>query len=130
MKVNLEKEDLVRLICGSDVPEKYVRSCLDKGLIKDVSDFHDGGPIYQWCCTKLMKRNERKLIIIYENIVGRKIVDTYKKPDGDMSELEYAIHRRLNLLNGEEMTTDELMAETKGMAAELTDIFKKNAEIK
>ena len=130
MKVNLTKEDLVRLICGSDVPEKYVSSCLHKGLIKDVSEVHDGGPIYQWCWTKLMKRDEKKLIIIYENIVGRKIVDNYKKPEGDMSELEIAIHRRLNLLNGEEMTTDELMAETKGMAAELTDIFKKNAEIK
>ena len=46
-----------------------------------------------------------------------------------MTELETAIHRRLNLLNGEEMTTDELMAETKGMAAEVTAILNKKPTV-
>lgn len=73
MKVNLTKEDLVTLICGTYVPEKYISSCLNKGLIEDIGTTYDYGPRYIWCRDKLMKRDERKLIIIYENIVGRKI---------------------------------------------------------
>ena len=40
-----------------------------------------------------------------------------------LEKAELAIHRRLNLLNGEELTCEELMNETKGMARELQDIF-------
>lgn len=46
-------------------------------------------------------------------------------PEEEMSELEMAIHRRLNLMNGENLSATELLEETKGMAAELLELAKK-----
>ena len=40
------------------------------------------------------------------------------------NKLEIAIHRRLNLINGENLTTDKLLEETEGMAKEVRDIVK------
>ena len=40
------------------------------------------------------------------------------------NKLEIAIHRRLNLINGENLTADELQKETEGMAKEIRDIVK------
>ena len=40
------------------------------------------------------------------------------------NKLEIAIHRRLNLINGENLTTDELLDETEGIAKEVRDIVK------
>lgn len=49
-------------------------------------------------------------------------------PEPELSEFEIAIHRRLNLINGEDMTTTELLEETKGMAAELLALARKEIE--
>jgi hypothetical protein len=43
----------------------------------------------------------------------------------ELSEFEMAIHRRLNLMNGEHLLATELLEETKGMAAELLELAKK-----
>lgn len=40
-----------------------------------------------------------------------------------LEKMKLAIHRRLNLINGEFLTCDELMEETNGMANEINDIF-------
>jgi hypothetical protein len=45
------------------------------------------------------------------------------------SEAEIAVHRRLNLLNGENLTSEELVMEAKGLVAELRDIFRKELEV-
>jgi len=44
------------------------------------------------------------------------------------NEFEIAINRRLNLINGENLTATELLEETKGMAAELLDLACKVIE--
>jgi hypothetical protein len=41
-----------------------------------------------------------------------------------MNSLEIAIHRRLNLINGENLTAEELLVEVEGMAKEVRDIIK------
>ena len=40
-------------------------------------------------------------------------------PEEELTEFEMAIHRHLNLMNGENLSATELLEETKGMAAEL-----------
>lgn len=46
-------------------------------------------------------------------------------PEEEMTEFEMAIHRRLNLMNGENLLATELLEETKVMAAELLELAKK-----
>ena len=46
-------------------------------------------------------------------------------PEEELSEFEMAIHRRLNLMNGEHLLATELLEETKGMAAELLALARK-----
>lgn len=45
------------------------------------------------------------------------------------SEAEIAVHRRLNLINGDLLTGEELVMEAKGLVAELRDIFRKELEV-
>ena len=55
------------------------------------------------------------------NLLGEPLYDKLfiVAPEEEMSEFEMAIHRRLNLMNGENLSATELLEETKGMAAEL-----------
>jgi len=55
------------------------------------------------------------------NLLGEPLYDKLfiVTPEEELTEFEMAIHRRLNLMNGENLSATELLEETKGMAAEL-----------
>ena len=103
MKFNLAKEDLVRMICACNVPEKYIPCCRKKGLVKDVGDARSGGPEYKWCGVKLMKRDIKTLATIYENIVERKItidepVDTQAPEQNDKPNVDSEYFNAVDVL--------------------------------
>jgi len=57
------------------------------------------------------------------------LIDELQQERPELSnEFEIAINRRLNLINGENLTATELLEETKGMAAELLDLARKVIE--
>lgn len=69
--------------------------------------------------------------VYYYNHSGKSRLDRERfdlfiiTPEPELSEFEMAIHRRLNLVNGENLLATELLEETKGMAAELLDLARK-----
>jgi len=57
------------------------------------------------------------------------IIPSLQQEQPELSnEFEIAINRRLNLINGENLTATELLEETKGMAAELLNLARKVIE--
>lgn len=59
----------------------------------------------------------------------KNFINSLQQEQSELSnEFEIAINRRLNLINGENLTATELLEETKGMAAELLDLARKVIE--
>lgn len=64
------------------------------------------------------------------NLLGEPLYDKLFiiTPEEELSEFETAIHRRLNLMNGEDLSAIELLEETKGMAAELLSLAREQLQ--